>query len=502
MAGPSSIRLGDIQLLSGMRGETARLDPDTPFRILILGDFRGESRNAAKPFAQRRPVAVDRDNVDEVLAKFAPQITIPIGPTRAPVTLRFHEIDDFEPDRIYDRLDVFASFGALRKQLQNPATFAGAAEAIRGWVGADAPPSLSPTPTSNAAVEIAIAEILGDTRNATPRSPQRSEWDDFLHRIAGPHLIAAADPGLADYQHVLEEAISALMRAVLHHADFQALEALWRGIAFLARRLETDAFLSIHLLDATRDELAADMAVDDLDKLILYEQVVTRTVGTSGGQPWAVVVGHYTLGATVADLELLANVAQISQATGTSFIAGADARLVGCPSLHASPDIDDWQPDEAVSAAWQRLRSLPAAKYLALAMPRFLLRLPFGKRGNRTERFDFDEMPKGSPHESLLWGNSALVCATLLGQAFSADGWNLDPSRTAELSGLPIHVYEDEGERRAKPCGEIAFRDKALEHIVDSGLIAILSQSASDRVRVARMQSIAATPLAGRWRDR
>src|SRR4051794_3600525 len=70
------------------------LDPDTPFRILLMGDFSG------KPAAEPKPIEIDRDNFDEVLGRLAPVFA----------GLRFRELDDFHPDSIYGQ----QAFQALR----------------------------------------------------------------------------------------------------------------------------------------------------------------------------------------------------------------------------------------------------------------------------------------------------------------------------------------------------------------------------------------------------
>ena len=71
------------------------------------------------------------------------------------------------------------------------------------------------------------------------------------------------------------------------------------------------------------------------------------------------------------------------------------------------------------------MRAQPDAAWLGLALPRFLLRLPYGKKTDRCERFDFEELPDDPLHEHYLWGSPALACAVLLGVSFGRDGWNM-----------------------------------------------------------------------------
>jgi type VI secretion system protein ImpC len=478
-----------------------------------MGDFSGRARPAGQPpLSQRKPLRVDRDNLEEVLARLAPAVEAPLGPNpQQHIAISFHELDDFEPDRLFTRLKVFESLGDLRERLQNPARFAAAAAQIKHWAAADtaALPAPSAAPVSS---ENLLEQILGGSAGASgsleaaalPRAAfGASDWDRFLKETVAPHLVAKTDPRLPELEAVVDEAISAQMRTILHHADFQALEAAWRGLFLLTRRLETNENLQLSLLDVTKEELAGDLLnVDDLGNTGSYRHLVERTVGTAGGQPWAVVVGLYTFGPNQQDLELLANMALLARAAGAPFLAAAHGLLLGCPDLARRTDPREWQMDAAAGEAWQELRNRPEAAYLGLTLPRFLLRLPYGKDSHAAEQFAFEEMPPGSAHECYLWGNPALAGALLLGQSFMASGWDMHPGQLLEIDGLPMHFYKEEGESQQKPCAEILLNDRAAERILDAGLMPLLSVQGQDAARLARFQSIAspAAPLAGRWR--
>src|SRR4051794_645376 len=113
MAKSWSLGIGNINLSAGEPGDL-RVRPDTPFRILLVGDFRGRARTAQnQPLADRKPIVVDRDNFDALLAKFAPEVEVPLGPNQKTVRITFRELDDFEPDRLFQTLEVFDQLGSL-----------------------------------------------------------------------------------------------------------------------------------------------------------------------------------------------------------------------------------------------------------------------------------------------------------------------------------------------------------------------------------------------------
>jgi type VI secretion system protein ImpC len=89
-----------------------------------------------------------------------------------------------------------------------------------------------------------------------------------------------------------------------------------------------------------------------------------------------------------------------------------------------------------------------------------------------------------------------------LGQAFSEGGWEMRPGLIKDIEGLPVHVYQDDsGESVTKPCAEAWFTEQAVECVLDTGLIPLISYKDQDRIRLARFQSLALpmSQLHGRW---
>ena len=61
-----------MNLVSAMEETRVVPEPETPFRILILGDFSGRANREffeSGRLADRRLLSVDRDNLDEVMAR-------------------------------------------------------------------------------------------------------------------------------------------------------------------------------------------------------------------------------------------------------------------------------------------------------------------------------------------------------------------------------------------------------------------------------------------------
>lgn len=518
MAKRASFSEVSIDVASSRQRALETPDPDTPFRIAILGDFSGRAnRGVRESVSARRAVLVDRDNFDQVLAKLGVQLNLGLaGDAGGRLVLRFAEIDDFHPDRIFERIELFGGLREARKRLADPKTFAAAAREM-GAVSTSEPAATPSPPAESRAprppdpaslVSGSLLDRMIELTEAGATKPKPSRAPDelmaFVKRVVEPHLVPGSDPRQPEVVARVDRAISDAMRALLRYGDFQALEAAWRALDFLVRKVETSAQLKLFLIDVSKAELAADLlASDDLVASGVYKLLVEKTIGTPGAEHWSVLAGNYTFDATLEDVELLRRLAVIGAAAGAPIIAAAHPRLLGCASLAESPDPRHWQRDDRSEGTqgWRLFRRLPEAAWAGLALPRFLLRLPYGHDTQPTEQFDFEEMPGTPVHDGYLWGNPAFACTLLLARAFSDYGWELRPGVYSEIDGLPLHVYQQDGEADLKPCAEVLLTEEASERILDEGLMPLVSLKGRDAVRLVRFQSVADPPrnLSGPW---
>jgi type VI secretion system protein ImpC len=477
---PSS--LGDIQIdvLAGRQRSKDQPEPETPFRIAVLGDFGGRANRRVREggLASRRILRIDRDNFDQVLAKIRPELCLPgVG------VIRFSELEDFHPDRLYERLDIF-----------------------RNAAAGEIPPEAETEPEPPAAAQpqhISLDDLLDslEERPVAARRP-KDDFSRFVEDLVAPHLEPKAEPRAAGRQDARDAACGTLMRGVLHHPDFQALEAAWQGLFFLVRRIETGPELQIFVIDVSKEELAADLLpADDLQDTQAWELLVESTVGTPGAEPWSLLAGDYTFDASLDDADLLARIAMLARAAGTPFLAAASPRILGADSLAAQPGPENWNPDPAGSRIWEHVRALPEASWVGLTLPRILLRMPYGEHSSPIEQFRFEEFTGIPPHDRYLWGNATWATVCLMGQAFAEEGWRMRPGVKLQLDDIAVHLYHEDGETKLKPCAEILLTERAAERISESGLMALASLKGRDVVRLVRFQSIADPPcgLSGRW---
>src|SRR5262249_2535954 len=125
---------------------------------------------------------------------------------------------------------------------------------------------------------IATDRKLSDFARLTGRAATvEADTDDLIKRLVGPLIQPARDSRQDGLIARVDEALSAAMRRVLHHPNFQTVEALWRGLEFVVRRVETNVRLQVLIYDISAEELAADLAASDkLDESGLYSLLIEQ----------------------------------------------------------------------------------------------------------------------------------------------------------------------------------------------------------------------------------
>ncbi|MFC7539040.1 type VI secretion system contractile sheath domain-containing protein [Siccirubricoccus deserti] len=335
-------------------------------RFLGPGQCRAAGDRAK--LAARKPIKIDVDNLDDVLARMKLKLALPVAPEGI-VALDFAEIEDFHPDQLFDKLEVFEGLADLRKRLMNRASFDRAAKEVLGWGGeAPLPPPSRARPQGYA---IATDRRLDDFARLTGRKPApavEASVEDWIRRIVGSHILPGKDSRQDQLVAKVDEALSATMRSVLHHPDFQTLEATWRSVEFLVRRIETGGKMEIVLYDISAEELAADLAATDtLEETGLYGLLAEAPVMDAHQGALSAVVGLYGFELAPPHADLLGRLARICAAANCPFLSaiGADALSI----LSRPAPADQGCLGRAAGGAGSRLHrprraALPAAHAL------------------------------------------------------------------------------------------------------------------------------------------
>ena len=480
-----------------LSGRTRAVAPNAKFRLALLGDFSGRA-NAGKAetgqaLAKRKPIKVDVDNLDDVLARMKLELTLSLDGDEAVVKVPVGSMDDFHPDQIVENVELFSELRSLRRNLGSKAGFDRAAKTVLSWSGEEA---LPPLPRKSAGAAIATDRKLSDFARLTGRKGTdelaEQSVDALMRRLVGPLVQPVRDARADQLTARVDEALSLSMRRVLHHPDFQTAEAMWRGVEFLVRRIETGAKMEIVLYDVSAEELAADIAgTDDLQESGLYGMLIEQPALDANQGTISAVIGLYGFELTPPHAELLGRIAQVAAASGAPFIAGIGPDALKTPMHEQHP---------LIRTAWGALRELEAASYLGLAAPRFLLRMPYGKRSDPIDAFAFEEFTRQGGLSGMLWGHPALIPALLLAESFGQQGLKMKLGSVMSVRDMVSYVYTDpDGDQIALPCTERLYSERQAVAVSNFGVMPLLSLRGRPELRLGSFQSLHAAGLAGFW---
>ncbi|MCC6229631.1 MAG: type VI secretion system contractile sheath large subunit [Phycisphaerales bacterium] len=278
----------------------------------------------------------------------------------------------------------------------------------------------------------------------------------------------------------IDAKLSEQINQIIHHADFQQLESAWRGLHHLVNNTETDETLKIRVMNISKKDLSKTLGKfkgTAWDQSPIFKRLYEDEFGTPGGQPYGCLVGDYYFDHTPPDVELLSGIAQVASASHAPFMAAAAPSILNMESWNELSNPRDLTKifQSAEYAPWKSFRESDDARYVGLAMPRFLSRLPYGAKTNPVSEFAFEEDTAGSDSGKYTWSNAAYAMAVNINRSFKAYGW-CARIRGVEsggmVEGLPCHTFPtDDGGVDMKCPTEIAITDRREAELAKNGFM-------------------------------
>ena len=294
----------------------------------------------------------------------------------------------------------------------------------------------------------------------------------------------------------IDALISSQVNEVMHHPDFQKLEGSWRGLKYLLDNSETGEQLKIKVMNVSKLDLLKDLQkAPEFDQSALFKKVYEEEFGVFGGTPFGSLLGDYEFGKSGQDIELLEKISQVAAAAHAPFITAASSEMMNMESytqLDAPRDMAKVF-DSTEYAKWKSFRASDDARYVALTLPRILMREPYGAATVPVEAFNFEERVDGTDHSKYLWGNAAWALGSRITQAFASYGW-CATIRGVESGGLvenlPVHNFKtDSGDVAMKCPTETPISDRREKELADLGFVPLVHRKGSDNAAFFSVQS-------------
>lgn len=359
-----------------------------------------------------------------------------------------------------------------------------------------------PAPGGQATEE--SVSLLDQVLSETKITPRDEGYDEARRGIAAflTELVKPVHEGEKVQASAIDRMIAAIdqtmttqLNEVLHNAEFQAMEAGWRSLKFLVDRTDFRQNIKIEMLNVSKDDLLADF--EDSPEIVksgLYKHAYVDEYGQFGGQPFAAIITNYQFGPGAQDVKLMQDMAAVSAMAHAPTIAAASPEFFGVDRFEQLPNLKDLQSifEGPKYAKWNSFRESEDSRYFGLVMPRFLLRLPYGKETVPVKAFDFEERPDGGT-DNYLWGNASFAFATRLNDSFAKYRWTpniIGPQSGGAVEDLPLHFFEAMGQTETKIPTETLISDRREYELADQGFIALTMRKGSDNAAFFSANSV------------
>ncbi len=519
MANPSNkdigIRIQSEPIVTGKKKFTA-----LPFHLLLISDLAPQAPAPSEWSGPSLLINVDKNNFSQFIQQLNPRLVIEVPnhindtPKTLEIELQFTDLKAFRPEGIVAQIPALARLLQIRTLVQQVKVgkldlteFQQRAEAAgvdrdlteRFQQLLEQPPAPAPVkigpkpePTKKSPKPDKLDSLLEmvdlGTGEPEPTVKKQSPFDALLQAITAEELGAesvssqpsetnveksAAGKLIAD----LDEILSNQINAILHHPEFQNLEAAWRGLKFLLERMDFRKNIRLSVLPVRKNNLNE----------ALYHQLLMPAYHGSIQElidaPISLVIADFEFSNTTEELERLDDLAESMASLQVPLLAGVGPAFFGrqrACELATLPVL--WQHLQRPEyVGWNALRDKIVSNYLALLLPRFLLRFPYGS-DNPVKDFQFIE---SVDHQ--LWGNAALALAAMVARSFAETGWPTPLSGRGDggkIENLPLWNYSASGVSARIPL-EMKIPESKEVELSEAGFAVLSCRPNDDAAHVA-----------------
>ena len=496
-----------------------------PFVVGVMADLAGESEETEKALEDRSFRDFDVDNFELRMEAMKPRVSFTVpdvltGEGEIPVDLQFEGMDDFSPAAVAGKVEPLEDILQVREQLDDLRDrVAGRAEAEQALAelirdsrmlrrmasaGAEGPEEATP-PSSKSSPESQTTEKppSSDSRDegeAGDTQWLRDQFDEPLdlttdrgteeaqevartlaERAVSREDLVSQDVGqsMADLRAELERSLTRQLNHILHNPAFQRMEGAWRGLHHLVHNSMTGTDVKIRVLPVSKGELREefDKYQGSADRSEIFQKLCREEFDVPGGEPYRCLIGDYYFDHSPADLSVLRGMGRLAAAAQAPFIAGSSPALFQLDSWGGLNDGADLMEvfEGPEYDSWSSFRESEDSRYVALTLPRFLSRLPYGAETEPVEEFDFEEDTAAGDDSKYTWANAAYAMGTNLTRSYNRHDWCVAISGRksgGEVEALPCHVFPTaDGGQDMKGPTEIPITRRRMKELSDLGFL-------------------------------
>jgi len=281
----------------------------------------------------------------------------------------------------------------------------------------------------------------------------------------------------------IDDLVNAQLNQIIHNESFKRMESDWSSLNDIVRTTNFKADVMIDIIDVSKDELYDDFDSNavDITGSALFKKCYTAEYDQYGGKPYGSIVGLYEFEHTPRDEFWLKIMGKIAAASHAPFIGAVSPKFFGCQSIEELAAIKDvvGLMNHPRYGSWNALRESEIAAYIALTLPRYILRQPYDPEINpcASSGFIFKEEIRGNDNEDYLWGSATALFAQNMIRSFTTSGWCQylrGPKGGGLVNGLPVHMFNIRGEAEMKVPVEMVIPDYRELDFANAGFMPLI----------------------------
>lgn len=479
-----------------------------PFVIGVLADLTGKPEEPLPPLRYRRFVEIIRENFNDVLKGARPRLCFKVRNTLSgegqelPVELQFRHLMDFEPEAIVHQIEPLHKLLEQRRALANLQRYYNPrlGEILREILRSSerlhqVRKEVEDGEPARGGILLQIAK-QADAKDDPERYLIMGLAEFFLH--ADIDTMSTSDnmaSGLTDWIEALDTKISKQLDVILHAPQFQQLEATWRGLHYLVTHTEPSPQFKIRVLNVSKPDLRKDLEkAVEFDQSALFKKVYEEEYGTSGGEPFSLLIGDYDFDRHPAEISMLEKLSNVAAASHAPFVAGTSPKMFGIKELTELPAVRDLSARFKADtySYWKSFRESEDSRYAGLVMPRILLRLPYGKDKGEEQEFRYHEAMVETEHSHFLWGNPAYAFGVGIINTFIRYGWcaAMQEPDGMLIQDLPMRqTLTDDGKTTVHCSTELAITEHRREELAGLGFVPLCYRAEGKAVEIVNVPS-------------
>jgi type VI secretion system protein ImpD len=291
----------------------------------------------------------------------------------------------------------------------------------------------------------------------------------------------------------IDRKVTAQVNEVLAHPAFQAVEASWRGLHHLVCLVEDPARVQVEVLSVQLDSLAraTEEGETQLSRSFLHRVIFSDRFDQAGADPFSLVMFDLPFCDRIdpdsgfSPSLTLRHLAAVCMSSMAPMVASVDISFFG---LDSANDFDRPGRVRAAMQAmevgderanWRRFRELEESRFVAMAMPRVLLRMP--RPAGACEAAHGSGFSYGGQEwcrsDARCWGGGAIAVVAMMMRRFERTGWfGIDRAADGGVEAIPgaceaqvleLHASD------APPQTEVVVSDEQELQLAKAGFITV-----------------------------